>query len=79
MNRDETADSSTYSGIVILFCDLIVDFGLIERVNGQKFFNTQISIAPIRIFLHQSGENISGHLKTSDPLLVIENTSQFDN
>ena len=52
MNRDETAVSSTYSGIVILFCDLIVDFGLIERVNGQKFFNNQISIAPIRIFLH---------------------------
>ena len=22
------------------------------RVNGQKVFNTQISIAPIRIFLH---------------------------
>ena len=39
-------------------------------INGQTFFNTQISIAPIRIFLHQSGENMSGHFKTSDPLSV---------
>ena len=32
-----------------------------KSVNGQKFFNTQISIAPIRIFLHWSGENISSY------------------
>ena len=33
-----------------------------------KFFNTQILIASIRIFLHWSGENISGYLICSDPL-----------
>ena len=39
---------------------------LILYINDQKFFNAQISIAPIRIFLHCSDENISGYFKTSD-------------
>ena len=34
------------------------------HLNGQTFFNTQISVAPIRIFLYTSGENISGYFKT---------------
>lgn len=38
------------------------------HINGQKFFNAQISIAPIGIFLHWSGEKISGYFKTSEPL-----------
>ena len=29
-------------------------------------------MAPIRIFLHESGENISGYLKTPDPLYDFE-------
>ena len=32
-----------------------------------KVFHTQISIAPVRIFLHKSGEDVSGYFKTSDP------------
>ena len=39
-------------------------------INGQNKWNTQISIASIRIFFHWSGENISGSLICSDPLLT---------
>ena len=35
----------------------------IFHVTGQKFLNTQISIAPTRIFLHRSGEIFLGILK----------------
>ena len=49
-----------------------------KSVNGQKFFNTEISIAPIRIFLHQSGENISEYLICSDPLYSEHNDNKGD-
>ena len=38
---------------------------------GQQFFNTQILIAPIRIFLRQSGENLDIS-KTTDSVLFLE-------
>ena len=41
------------------------------EINGQKFFNTQISMAPICIFSHWSDENISGYFKSSDPLHLL--------
>jgi len=44
---------------------------LIEMYTTKSFFNIQISIAPIRIFVHLGGENISGYFKTSDPLIFI--------
>ena len=34
----------------------------------SKFFNTQILIAPTRIFFIIEWQNISGYSKTSDPL-----------
>ena len=46
-------------------------------VNGQNKWNTQISIAPIRIFLHLSGENISWYLICSDPLYNFANSNQL--
>ena len=44
-------------------------------INDQKFFYTQIVMASIGSFLHESGENISGYLKTSDPLYHMVNIS----
>ena len=41
---------------------------MLIRINDQNKRNTQISIAPIRIFLHKSGENISEYFICSDPL-----------
>ena len=46
-------------------------------INGQKDFNTQISIAPIRVFLHKSGENISWYFKTLDPLHLVDGGQLF--
>ena len=40
-------------------------------INGQKFFNILNSIAPIRILLHKSGDNISGNFKTKDPIFLL--------
>ena len=42
----------------------IITYRADYKLNDQKFFNTQISKAQIRIFLHYSGENISGYFKT---------------
>ena len=39
-----------------------------KEIIGQNKRNTQVSIAPIRIFLHKSGENKPGYLICSDPL-----------
>ena len=53
-------------------CITNIDVGIeFLTVNGKNKWNTQISIAPIRIFLHKSGENISGYLISSDPLCII--------
>ena len=50
------------------------------RLNGRKFLiprmilaesGSQISLAPISIYLHQSSGNISCYFKTSDPLYYI--------
>ena len=55
--------------IVFHLCWMDRSMDLFEPLsNPRSRFNTHISIAPIRIFLHKSDENISGYFKTSDPL-----------
>ena len=47
----------------------------VYHLNGLKFFIAQISIAPVRIFLHWSSENISEYFKTSEPFTLFSVTN----
>ena len=48
-----------------------------ESVSSKrsKVFIAQISIAPVRIFLHWSSENISEYFKTSEPFTLFSVTN----
>ena len=61
--------------VAISFSTEIPSYYMSHIINNQKVSNTQVSIAPMRIFLHWSGENIPGYFKTSDPLFTIAHGS----
>ena len=56
--------------ILSKFDSVVITIFVQELYKQPKVFNTQISMAPIRIFLRQSGENLSVNLKTSNPLYI---------